>query len=362
MLNIILSAVTSFVIVFISIPSIIKVARLKHLFDFPEERKAHTTEQPTLGGLAIFAGLIFSFTFWTASMYFPIRQYLIAAIIILFFIGMKDDIIIISPLKKLIGQILAAFIAVFFAGVRLTSFHGIFGIYALPVWVSIAVSIFTILVIINSINFIDGVDGLAAGISIIACFVFGVLLYYYGEYVLSLLSFSLMAGLLAFMYYNFSPAKIFMGDTGSLIVGFVLSILSIRFIEIHKLGTASIMTTGFSPVLAIAVLIVPLSDMLRVFCVRIYHGKSPFAPDRNHIHHCLLDLGMTHRSVSITLYSVSILFIVLTFILRSLAPMQLLSWMSLVALGLNGLPFIIRGIKPSETFVEELEPQQQTQV
>ena len=127
MLNIILSSLTSFFIVFFSIPSIIKVARLKHLFDFPEERKSHTTEQPTLGGLAIFAGLIFSFTFWTASMYFPIRQYLIAAIIILFFIGIKDDIIIISPFKKLIGQIAAAFIVVFFGGVRLTSFHGFFG-------------------------------------------------------------------------------------------------------------------------------------------------------------------------------------------------------------------------------------------
>jgi UDP-GlcNAc:undecaprenyl-phosphate GlcNAc-1-phosphate transferase len=362
MLNIILSALTSFVIVFISIPSIIKVSRLKHLFDFPEERKAHTTEQPTLGGLAIFAGVIFSFTFWTASMYFPIRQYLIASIIILFFIGMKDDIIIISPFKKLIGQVLAAFIVVFFAGVRLTSFHGIFGIYELPEWLSIMVSIFTVLVIINSINFIDGIDGLAAGISIIACLAFGILLYYYGEYVLSLLAFSLMAALLAFMYYNFSPAKIFMGDTGSLIVGFVLSVLSIRFIEIHKFGASSLITSSFSPVLAIAVLIVPLSDMLRVFCVRVYYGKSPFAPDRNHIHHCLLDLGMTHRSAAITLWAVSIFFIALTFFLRAMRPMDLLLLMTLFALLLNGLPFIIRSIKPTERFVGELKPRQQTQI
>ena len=361
MLNIFLSALTSFVIVFISIPSIIKVARLKHLFDFPEERKAHTTEQPTLGGLAIFACLIFSFTFWTASMYFPIRQYVIAAIIILFFIGMKDDIIIISPFKKLLGQILAAFIVVFFAGVRLTSFHGIFGLYALPEWLSISSSIFTILVIINSINFIDGIDGLAAGISVIACLVFGILLYYYDEYVLSLLAFSLMSGLLAFMYYNFSPAKIFMGDTGSLIIGFVLSIVSIRFIEIHKSVTTSLISANFSPVLAIAVLIVPLSDMLRVFCVRIYYGKSPFTPDRNHIHHCLLDLGMSHRSVCFTLYSVSIFFISLTFILRDMHSMDLLMMMTLFALLLNGLPFIVRSIKATR-FVGELKPRQQTQI
>jgi UDP-N-acetylmuramyl pentapeptide phosphotransferase/UDP-N-acetylglucosamine-1-phosphate transferase len=362
MLNIILSAVTSFVIVYISIPSIIKVARLKHLFDFPEERKAHTTEQPTLGGLAIFAGVIFSFTFWTASMYFPIRQYLIAAIIILFFIGMKDDIIIISPLKKLVGQILAAFIVVFFAGVRLTSFHGLFNMYVLPEWASIVVSIFTILVIINSINFIDGVDGLAAGIGIIACMVFGVLLYYYGEYVLSLLAFSLLAGLLAFMFYNYSPAKIFMGDTGSLIVGFVLSVLSIRFIEIHKTGIAPIISANSSPVLAIAVLIVPLTDMVRVFCLRIYNGKSPLAPDRNHIHHLLLGLGWSHRRVSIVLYATSFCFIAFTFILRDMDSMKLLGLLTFFGLLLNALPFIVRSVKPAAPFVAELKPGEQTQI
>ena len=362
MLNIILSAVTSFVIVFISIPSIIKVARLKHLFDFPEERKAHTTEQPTLGGLAIFAGVIFSFTFWTASTYFPIRQYLIAAIIILFFIGMKDDIIIISPLKKLIGQILAAFIVVFFAGVRLTSFHGIFGIYHLPEWFSIVTSVFTILVIINAINFIDGVDGLAAGIGIIACFVFGIVLNYYGEYVLSLLAFSLLSALLAFMCYNFSPAKIFMGDTGSLIVGFVLSILTIRFVEIHKSGTSPFISANVSPVLAIAVLIVPLSDMLRVFCLRIYYGKSPFMPDKNHIHHLLLGMGMSHRWVSFTLYAISILFIALTYVLRDIQSTNLLGIVTVFGLLLNALPFILRSIKPLIRFNGEIKAPQQTQV
>ena len=362
MLNIFLGALTSFVIVYISIPSIIKVAKLKHLFDFPEERKAHKTERPTLGGLAIFAGVIFSFAFWTAQMYFPIRQYVIAAIVILFFIGMKDDIIIISPLKKLAGQILAAFIVVYFGELRLTSFHGVLGIYTLPEWLSITATIFSILVIINSINFIDGIDGLAAGIGIIACFVFGVFLYYYGEYVLSLLAFSLLRALLAFMRYNFSPAKIFMGDTGSLLVGFVLSILCIRFVEINKSATAAFITSSFSPVLAISVLIVPLSDMLRIFCLRIYSGKSPFAPDRNHIHHRLLDLGMSHRIASITLYATSILFIVMTILLRKMHAMELLTLVVLAALLLNLIPFIIRSFKTSGRYISVPKPQEQTQI
>ncbi len=362
MLNIFLGALTSFIIVFISIPSIIKVARLKHLFDFPEERKAHKTEQPTLGGLAIFAGVIFSFSFWTAEMYFPVRQYVIAAMVILFFIGIKDDIIIISPFKKLIGQILAAFIVVYFGELRLTSLHGVFGIYALPDWLSIAVTIFSILVIINSINFIDGIDGLAAGISIIACAVFGIFLYYYGEYVLSLLAFSLLSALLAFLKYNFSPAKIFMGDTGSLIVGFVLSILCIRFVEINKSATAAFITSGFSPVLAISVLIVPLSDMLRIFCLRLYSGKSPFAPDRNHIHHRLLDLGMNHRTASFTLYITSIFFIGMTILLRKMHSMELLSLVVLAALLLNFIPFIIRSFQTSGRFIRVPKPQEQTQI
>jgi UDP-GlcNAc:undecaprenyl-phosphate GlcNAc-1-phosphate transferase len=362
MLTIFLGALTSFIIVYISIPSIIKVARLKHLFDFPEARKAHKTEQPTLGGLAIFAGVIFSFSFWTAEMYFPIRQYVIAAMVILFFIGMKDDIIIISPYKKLIGQILAAFIVVYCGELRLTSLHGIFGVYALPEWLSIAATIFSILVIINSINFIDGIDGLAAGISIIACSVFGVFLYYYGEYVLSLLAFSLLSALLAFMRYNFSPAKIFMGDTGSLIVGFILSILCIRFVEINKSATTAFITSGFSPVLAISVLIVPLSDMLRIFCLRVFTGKSPFAPDRNHIHHRLLDLGMSHRTASFTLYITSIFFIAVTFLLRKMHSMELLSLVVLAALLLNFIPFIVRSFKTSGRYIQVPKTQEQTQL
>jgi len=364
MLNIFLGALTSFIIVFISIPSIIKVARLKHLFDFPEERKAHKTERPTLGGLAIFAGVIFSFSFWSAEMYFPVRQYLIASIIILFFIGMKDDIIIISPFKKLIGQILAAFIVVYFGELRLTSLHGVLGIYALPEWLGIVTTIFTILVIINSINFIDGIDGLAAGIGIIACLVFGVALYYYGEYILSLLAFSLLSALLAFMKYNFSPAKIFMGDTGSLLLGFILSVLCIRFVEINKPAASSFITSGFSPVLAIAVLIVPLSDMLRIFCLRIYNGKSPFTPDRNHIHHRLLDLGMNHRTASITLYATSILFITMTILLRKMHSMELLTLVVLAALMLNFIPFIIRRFRfnTAGKYISVPKPQEQPQV
>jgi UDP-N-acetylmuramyl pentapeptide phosphotransferase/UDP-N-acetylglucosamine-1-phosphate transferase len=153
-----------------------------------------------------------------------------------------------------------------------------------------------------------------------------------------------------------------MGDTGSLLVGFVLSILCIRFVEINKSATSAFITSGFSPVLAISVLIVPLSDMLRIFCLRIFHGKSPFAPDRNHIHHCLLDLGMSHRMASFTLYITSILFIGMTILLRKMNSMELLTLVVLAALFLNVVPFFIRNIKTSGRYIEIPKPQEQTPV
>lgn len=153
-----------------------------------------------------------------------------------------------------------------------------------------------------------------------------------------------------------------MGDTGSLLVGFILSILCIRFVEINKSATAAFITSSFSPVLAISVLIVPLSDMLRIFCLRIYNGKSPFAPDRNHIHHRLLDLGMNHRSASITLYATSIFFIAMTFLLRKMHSMELLTLVISAALLLNFIPFIARRFNTSGRYIKMPKAEEQAQV
>jgi UDP-N-acetylmuramyl pentapeptide phosphotransferase/UDP-N-acetylglucosamine-1-phosphate transferase len=153
-----------------------------------------------------------------------------------------------------------------------------------------------------------------------------------------------------------------MGDTGSLLVGFILSILCIRFVEINKSATAALITSNFSPVLAISVLIVPLSDMLRILCLRIYYGKSPFAPDRNHIHHRLLDLGMNHRTASFTLYGTSVFFIAMTMLLRKMHSMELLTLVVLAALLLNFIPFIIRSFRTSAKYISVPKPKKQTQI
>lgn len=295
MLLILASLLTSFLITFFAIPSIIRIAEIKHLFDEPDERKMHKTRVPTLGGLAIFAGMIFSITFWSRQKEIVELQYIISSIIILFFVGMKDDLFNLVHYKKLGGQLLAAFILVHWGGIRVTSFFGIFGVLDLDFISSYVFSIFTMVVITNSINLIDGIDCLAGSVGVIASIFFGAWFFQMEHYQYVILSASLMGSLIAFLYYNRTPAKIFMGDTGSLMVGIVLSILAIKFIEMNRVLplTDSAKIRGI-PVMTISILIIPLFDTLRVFSIRILQGRSPFHPDRNHIHHLLIDLGFSH--------------------------------------------------------------------
>ena len=302
-----------------AIPSIIKVANIKHLFDVPDDRKAHKTNVPTLGGLAIFAGMIFSLTFWSSQKEIVELQYIIASIVILFFMGMKDDLFNLVHYKKLMGQLAAAFILVHYADIRITSFFAMFGIHELSLWQSYLFSIFTMVVITNSFNLIDGIDCLAASIGILTTLAFGTWFFLVGETQYVVLSTSLIGALAGFLYYNKTPAKIFMGDTGSLIVGIVLSILAIKFIEMNRVMSLSapFKIKGI-PVMTMAILIIPLFDTLRVFTSRILQGKSPLNPDRNHLHHLLVDLDLSHIQASLCLVGFNLFCILMTFYLQSI--------------------------------------------
>lgn len=350
MINIVFASITSFVITFLAIPSIIKVSIIKNLFDEPSERKAHKSSIPTLGGVAIFAGVIFSFTFWSIGLDYQATQYIIAATLVMFFIGLKDDIIELTASKKFYGQILATLIIVLFANIRITTLCGIFGIYDIPYWFSIVISFFTILLIINAYNLIDGIDGLAGGIGAIASFTFGLWFYNYNQIPLCILSFALFSALLAFLVYNFSPANIFMGDTGSLIVGLILSILAIHFIQLSFISPPDAFPFRSGPAMAIAILIIPIFDTLRIFIVRTFNRKSPFVADRNHIHHVLLDLGLTHREVSLTLYLVNIGFILLALSLRNLGNLTVLIVILSISLVLIAIPYLVRSASRAKSF------------
>ncbi len=314
--NILLSAALSFLITFFAIPVIIQVAKNKKLFDEPDERKVHKAVIPTLGGLGIFAGFIVA-----TLMGFPIGitselQYFAAAAIVIFFLGMKDDILVLSASKKFVGQLIAAGILIKFAGIQITNMHGFLGIYEIPHYASIILSLFTIIVITNSFNLIDGVDGLAGSLGTLTTLIFGAYFYYIGHTEYAVMAFALAGSLLSFLIYNFPPAKIFMGDTGSLLVGLVNSILVIKFINLSATPEVALPLAA-SPAIGFAILMIPLFDTLRVFGLRILDRRSPFSPDRTHVHHFLLDLGFSHRKITIFCVSLNILFIALAIALRN---------------------------------------------
>jgi UDP-GlcNAc:undecaprenyl-phosphate/decaprenyl-phosphate GlcNAc-1-phosphate transferase len=198
-------------------------------------------------------------------------------------------------------------ILVLMGDIRITGLHGVFGVDFIPQWGSIFLSLFTYIVVVNAMNLIDGVDGLAAGVGFIASCVFGTWFIFANEYTLASLSFSLAGALLGFLIFNFSPAKIFMGDSGSLIIGMFLSVLSIKLIEYPVTRINDFWIHVSNPVLAVAALIYPLTDTLRIFIIRAARGQSPFNADKNHLHHRLLDSGYDHRRTVIIIYTFSLI-------------------------------------------------------
>lgn len=321
--NILLSATLAFLITFFAIPVIIQVAKDKMLFDEPDERKVHKNVIPTLGGLGIFAGFLIATLMGVPSGITSELQYFAAAATVIFFLGIKDDILILSASKKFIGQLIAAGIIIKFGGIQISNMHGLLGIYEIPHVASIVLSLFTIIVITNSFNLIDGVDGLAGSLGLITTLVFGIYFFYAGQLTFAVMALSLAGSIIAFLIYNFSPAKIFMGDTGSLLLGLINSILVIKFINVAG-NPASNFPIEAAPAIGFAILMIPLFDTLRVFGLRILDRRSPFSPDRNHVHHFLLDLGLSHRMVTITCVTVNIGFIVMAYLLRGLGTTAVL--------------------------------------
>jgi len=333
--NIFFSGIVSFLITFFAIPVIIQVAREKKMFDEPDERKVHKMVIPTLGGLGIFAGFILA-TLLCVPVGSYTLQYYVAAAIVIFFLGIKDDILILSAAKKFIGQVLAAGIVIKFGGIQITNMHGFLGIGEIPYLASIVLTFFTVIVITNSFNLIDGVDGLAGSLGLLTTLVFGCYFFFAGQLMYSVMAFSLAGSLIGFLIYNFSPAKIFMGDTGSLLIGLFNAILVIQFINTAGAPVGKLQLES-APALGFAILIVPLFDTLRVFSLRILDKRSPFSPDRTHVHHFLLDLGFSHRNVTFLCVGANVFFIALTYTIRSLGTTLVMSILFSVAASLIGI-------------------------
>ena len=312
------------------IPRILMISFHKRLFDMPDERKVHKRAIPRLGGVAFFPTILLSccavlafralsgynISFEQSAYILPECMLLVCGMILLYLTGIADDLIGVRYRQKLVIQIICA---CFFpiAGLWINELYGLFGIHALSAWIGIPFTVLTVVFITNAINLIDGIDGLASGLSIVALLVFGFLFMDKNLWAYSMLAFSTFGVLIPFFYYNvFGSAerarKIFMGDTGSLTLGYILSFLAIKYSQNNPVV---IPYTEGAFVLAFSTLIIPAFDVIRVVMVRIRNGKSPFEPDKNHIHHKFLAMGFTPRKAMITILLISCGFSVINIIL-----------------------------------------------
>lgn len=347
MFDILLTASVSFIITFLAIPVIIQIAERKKLYDIPDERKVHTRPVVSLGGVGIFGGFLLAALLSIQGYMNPEFQYFFAAALVIFFLGLKDDLMVLSATKKFIGQVIAASILIHLGGIRLDSMHGLFGFEQVPEGFGLALSYLTIIVVINSFNLIDGVDGLAASLGILTLTVLGVYFFAINQQAYALLGFAMAGSLVAFMIFNHHPAKIFMGDSGSLMIGLVNAIMIIKFINVANTPLVAFPVQSAAAV-GFAVLIVPLLDTLRVFSIRIMNGRSPFTPDRNHVHHLLLDRGLSHAAVTFTCICINITFMLLAWFGRSLGPNYLL--LILLTISFAGLGLLYYR-KPRRTMI-----------
>ena len=336
--------VISLLITSFAIPSILHVARFRHLYDdLGHFRKEHDHGIPRLGGVAIFVGFtITSLLFCMTDKSLPIN-YLLTACIILFAMGIKDDLSGVNSNTKFIIQFVVCAILVILGNIRLTAMYGVFGIYELPYIVSAGLSILIILLVVNAFNLIDGIDGLAATTGIIANGAFAILFIYVKQYELAAVSFAMAGSILGFLRFNLTPAKIFMGDTGSLLIGLISAVMALKFIEVNMHTTSKLPQLYEAPALTVAILIGPIFDTIRVFVVRILNGGSPFNADRNHIHHRMLKLGFNHLQTTLILTGANILTIIMVLLFKSYSNSVLIVLIVLMSMLFNWLiTFFIR--------------------
>ena len=342
--NIIGAFILSFVIVSISIPKIIRISHKKGLMDSPSERSSHQISVPTLGGVAMFFGIVVSTSIFATELGSSYAFFL-SAITILFFVGLMDDLLVVAPDKKLYAQFISTTLIIFGSGIRISSLHGLLGIGEIPYLLSVLLTYFVFVVLINAYNLIDGIDGLASGVGIVISVSFVFIFYRIYDYSIGILAVSVLAVLLAFLKYNLSKSeRIFMGDTGSMVIGFILTFMAIRFMYISGLPSYKLFT---APVLLLYIFCIPIIDTFSVFCIRLFKGNNPLKPDRNHIHHQFLFLGFNHAQSTLIIVVINIIFIIIGYCLRYLTINKLFFIFLLLSISLVFSIRLLKKLKPT---------------
>ena len=308
-----LVVITAFFIVLFGMPTLIKVARAKGLMDLPEDpRKIHKRAVPTVGGVMIFAALLFNVFFWLAvgpapaTAVFQAGSALAACSVIIFFMGLKDDIVGLAPTKKLLVHLAVGILLVTVGGYRIETFGGLFGIEELPEGLAMVFSLFVYIVVVNALNLIDGIDGLAGGYTVIAMSAFAFWFLNTGQIPDAVIALTMAGAMLGFLVFNFAPARIFLGDSGSLLTGLIAYGLATHVINTPQSLVPEAWAGISKPVIAMSILAYPLLDTLRVFCLRAARGMSPFSPDRNHLHHRLMMQTRSHTKTAVFVYIFSL--------------------------------------------------------
>ncbi len=332
-------------------PSIIRIALRRGIVDTPSDRKAHKETTPSFGGVGIFLSSVLISLLFIPSEDMDQIRYIFAALTIIFLVGARDDLDPLTPAAKLIGQLIGVGLLIFYADIRLSSLYGLFGIWALPGYLSTIITTVLFIFLINSFNLIDGIDALCSSISILVLTAIGTWFFYIGEMSFAILAFATAGATLAFLKFNISPSKIFMGDTGSLILGTICTILVIQFMEVNATASASFESVT---TVAIGLLILPAFDTTRVFLQRLALGKSPFQPDKNHIHHLLLRTGLSHMQSTAVLLVTNTGFLVLALNMQNLNPTVFLFLSLILAYGMT--QFIHVGIYLKSRDVLRTEP------
>jgi len=290
--------------------------------DEPGQRSSHERKIPNLGGIAMFFSIAVCASIFAYQL-FDLYKFLFASLVILLYVGVMDDIVVMRAYKKLLAQVVVSALLVIGSDVRIRSLFGVFGVYELNYFLSVIFSIVTFIILVNAYNLIDGIDGLAGVYGVICFSLFGISYYRLGEYnyPLVILSTTIIGTVIGFLYYNLSDRskKIFMGDTGSMLLGFLLTFTSICFMDIFivkKVQGAVFYHLNTAPVMAIAIMILPIIDTLNVIIIRLAEKRSPFDADKNHIHHKLLKLGITHKRATLYIISYYLFIVIISYFLR----------------------------------------------
>lgn len=320
MLPLIYSFSTAVILSALAIPYIIKLSKKYQLVDKPDQRKVHKTPIPTLGGVGFFIAFLVVALFWIIRTGQVSDFVLLGGLIVLFVMGIFDDTLDLRASLKFLIQIFVSLTIAYF-GFRIESLNGVFGIHEMPVWIQYAFTVLLITGLVNAFNLIDGIDGLAGGLGFINSLVLGTILALQGNMLYATFAFTFAGALLGFLFFNFNPAKIFMGDTGSLVIGFLMALFGIVVIKGENISdlTHETVVSGLT-IVVVGILLLPVYDTLRVFSERILKKSSPFKPDKTHVHHLLIETGARHKKAALILYFANITIIVLAYLLREANP------------------------------------------